>query len=487
MPADPRHRRRAPLALLLPAVIAAGLVANPAWAQPGPNAWSDAVRRGTGLPAPQPEHNAWPHVERASKLLQAGLDSLRLPGPDGTPTRPIVRTTEFILPASDEASAQLQSFIESSVRTLEATEIPAAIDDAVKAAHCEQSSSDGWAAAITRSMSVVGPDAALLDLANFEIIRFTIASRAGDAPAAEARLHSAARLAWCYEQGPLARRLIGSVVLDSLALALREEIMARRVAPDRAARYLKVLSDARPPTPWRLATNLERVQLEGLAWGIARQSGQMAEGFFARAIEACALEEHPDVAEIVGRATRAENIDPTVRLVNAALDTYAPMSRAQRRAARGFIDLRSVGDLLPCDPYLVARSLTESWQWVEAWLEQIDAHESRFQATRVMLALEAARAKPDAPYPDTLSTLVPSFLSALPVDPVSGAPFAYKKMDDPTRDAFRRGYLLWSLGSDADDDSGREPVTLADLPRLLVHGLADPADGDWVVNTPNRP
>lgn len=465
-------------------------------AQTPPSPWTNAIRAARpDVPAPaSADENAWTHVERAVRLYHSAQATLRVPGPDGAPAAPLLNATLFILPARDESSAQVQAFIDRSAAAFEGAELPKALAAAVAAPVCEQSASDGWIIALVRSGERAGPDAPLAELAQLEVIRFVRAARAGDEAMAVIQLRSAARLARLIEQGPLARRLLGSMVADQIALALREEVMARRISPALASAYLKALDEGRPAAgdhgaDWALTANLERVQLEGLAWAIARQTGPDAEAVFARAMEACDLHERADAPEIVSRATKAENIDPTVALLSRALSAYSPMPRAQRRAASAFIAPRSVGDLLPCDPFCVARFLTENWTWVDAWLDQIDAHESRFQSARLMLALEAARAatETDTAYPASLDALVPGVLSVLPMDPVSGRGFGYRLMPDPAADPYRRPYLLWTIGSDGDDDRGREPGSPADLPRVLVPGQAEPADGDWVFNSPGRP
>jgi hypothetical protein len=56
--------------------------------------------------------------------------------------------------------------------------------------------------------------------------------------------------------------------------------------------------------------------------------------------------------------------------------------------------------------------------------------------------------------PNTLDEVVPEFLPAVPMDPFSGGPTLYRKVDG--------GYILYSVGSDGDDDGGR-PVTNSSL------------------------
>jgi hypothetical protein len=50
--------------------------------------------------------------------------------------------------------------------------------------------------------------------------------------------------------------------------------------------------------------------------------------------------------------------------------------------------------------------------------------------------------------PESVHSLVPKFLVAVPVDPFDGNPLRYKKLP--------KGYLVYSLGKDAKDDGGKE-------------------------------
>jgi hypothetical protein len=52
--------------------------------------------------------------------------------------------------------------------------------------------------------------------------------------------------------------------------------------------------------------------------------------------------------------------------------------------------------------------------------------------------------------PDSLSDLVPKFLSEIPTDPFDGQPLRYKKL--------AKGYVVYSVGEDGKDDGGVEPT-----------------------------
>ena len=77
-------------------------------------------------------------------------------------------------------------------------------------------------------------------------------------------------------------------------------------------------------------------------------------------------------------------------------------------------------------------------------------------------------------YPQTLDALVPDLLPAIPADRITGDPLRYRLIDGRP--------LIYSVGSDRDDDGGR-------VPRLShIEDYRDPsippeaaADGDWVL------
>lgn len=85
----------------------------------------------------------------------------------------------------------------------------------------------------------------------------------------------------------------------------------------------------------------------------------------------------------------------------------------------------------------------------------------------VDLALSAHHSR-TGHYPDTLSALVPSELSAVPSDPFSGRPLIYTVKDD--------AYVLYSVGPDRRDDHGKP---------LLEKARWDQATGDVVLSPPS--
>ncbi len=57
--------------------------------------------------------------------------------------------------------------------------------------------------------------------------------------------------------------------------------------------------------------------------------------------------------------------------------------------------------------------------------------------------------------PETLDELVPTFLPAIPSDPLGQGPYRFQRVD-PAKDRLKRSYLVYSVGLDGVDDRGNE-------------------------------
>ncbi|MHC4710481.1 MAG: hypothetical protein ACYTA3_08670 [Planctomycetota bacterium] len=81
-------------------------------------------------------------------------------------------------------------------------------------------------------------------------------------------------------------------------------------------------------------------------------------------------------------------------------------------------------------------------------------------------------------WPASLESLVPDLLPMVPPDRFDGNPLRYRLVDGNP--------LVYSVGSDRNDDQGRAPRNKAgrwdpERARLVSHGEREPADGDWVL------
>lgn len=91
----------------------------------------------------------------------------------------------------------------------------------------------------------------------------------------------------------------------------------------------------------------------------------------------------------------------------------------------------------------------------------------------VGIACELHRRRHNA-YPDSLEALVPAVLPSVPADPITGAPVRYRLVDGRP--------LVYSVGVDRDDDSGRPAAQINDVARWEIDTpIETPADGDWLL------
>lgn len=109
----------------------------------------------------------------------------------------------------------------------------------------------------------------------------------------------------------------------------------------------------------------------------------------------------------------------------------------------------------PATAELASRELPPQFRLLHIMLPAHDAvtvrqmHDATLRGTIIMLALERHAADTGA-YPETLESLAPAFLPALPKDPLAGdGAFIYEQLDDG-------GYRLYSVGANGVDDGGVE-------------------------------
>jgi hypothetical protein len=112
---------------------------------------------------------------------------------------------------------------------------------------------------------------------------------------------------------------------------------------------------------------------------------------------------------------------------------------------RGLDNLMQTADLTPLRPStLMAKQLAPALYTAESKLAR---HEAIRRMARVAVALERHRLRHGA-HPESLTALVPDFLSEIPLDPMTGTQFLrYQRLDDGT-------FNLWSVGLNGRDDGG---------------------------------
>ncbi len=109
----------------------------------------------------------------------------------------------------------------------------------------------------------------------------------------------------------------------------------------------------------------------------------------------------------------------------------------------------------------------------------IDQIELMRRGTTVMVAIERFQLV-HARYPATLDELGETVVSKLPRDPWSGRQFGYRVID-PSTDETHRGYLLYSVARDGQDNGGLEPTGSGK--QYSIHPRF-PEGFDFVINQP---
>jgi hypothetical protein len=144
-------------------------------------------------------------------------------------------------------------------------------------------------------------------------------------------------------------------------------------------------------------------------------------------------------------------------LANQMREVDKPMAGRAKLVGSGRVMLfDTTGPLLPgqLDPAGIDRAMNRSTlarQWLTS-LKTVDTallrQDARQAALEVLLGAQAYR-RDQGEFPDSLSKLVPKYLSTIPLDPFSptGAPLLYRR-DDPTH------AVVWSLGEDGIDGGG---------------------------------
>ncbi len=84
---------------------------------------------------------------------------------------------------------------------------------------------------------------------------------------------------------------------------------------------------------------------------------------------------------------------------------------------------------------------------VQRAMQTSSRNQTGIDQTRVACALELYKIR-HGEYPDQLSKLVPELLTEIPRDVVLGGELKYRKTEG--------GFVLYSLGWDADDDGGKD-------------------------------
>jgi hypothetical protein len=139
-------------------------------------------------------------------------------------------------------------------------------------------------------------------------------------------------------------------------------------------------------------------------------------------------------------------------LAAVQMPTYAESERA--------LDIFDLHIQLMRDQNMVRTMLSSDWPSLmllpslRKATERIYASRAEERLTELALGLELFRSEHGA-YPASLSALQPVYLSEIPADNFSDAPFKYARTS--------RGYLLYSVGPNMNDDGGKDTKPADDI------------------------
>ncbi len=122
----------------------------------------------------------------------------------------------------------------------------------------------------------------------------------------------------------------------------------------------------------------------------------------------------------------------------------------------------------------------DAFPWMTRPVKQNRVIETDRLGTLVLLAVKAHRIR-HGDVPEALDDLVPEFLDDVPVAPVSGMPFHYRRLVD---DAYGRAYVLYSAGLNGSDDGGVGSI-MQRMPDPLVVDYLD-REVDYIINVIGR-
>jgi hypothetical protein len=88
-------------------------------------------------------------------------------------------------------------------------------------------------------------------------------------------------------------------------------------------------------------------------------------------------------------------------------------------------------------------------------IERTESTNMQGRLTQLSLALELFKSE-HGNYPSSLTELVPSYLAAVPIDSFSCKPLMYQRSE--------KGYSLYSVGPNMNDDGGKEDDIVTGIP-----------------------
>lgn len=276
----------------------------------------------------------------------------------------------------------------------------------------------------------------LIELKSLCSLRTSYLALTGDGNGAAASVNASIRLGRVIAWGPF-RIQAGSFV------------SVRNSAAD-----LQLVLERTEPSEPRLAAIAEQLAAADSDATLTRyfmdDRASLIDAFVSRALGANYFESGGSGLFGARSFTHGDWLDALVRPFTAhrlrrQLATYDALVDASRKPWPQRIDaLRAVP--LPARPHFPF-PYNGFFNYATDWAVNVIVTDTAyFRSARVAVAIERHRREHAGQLPDGLTDLVPSFLDAPPIDPFSGQPIQYRRLDG--------GYVVYSVGRDGKDDGG---------------------------------
>jgi hypothetical protein len=452
-----RPRRRLRAALLVVAVIAAIMVGRLVWRQvtaiPAPVV-DYAAKLEALAEAHQPEgRDGWAlfvdAAERAA-VIHEEVEGLALAGEEKRPGG-FYGAVDLSSVLGDPWDPAL---MEPELRLLELLRERGVLDTLADAATCPRA---------VRPLQGEPPLIFNLKLPELALFRGLARKRAAAMRVAAANGNDAERIAAfeqmlalaraCSGQTTLIDRLVG-IAITSLALGeLRHELAERPVDADTGRALLEAMDRQLDVPPLSMAIEGERLSmLDVIQWSFSDDGHGDGRLHFEklREIEGTGAGGAPGPPRFLGRlgarflAGRAETTDLLNEFFDGAV-LNAELSPVER-VDKGFDESAFMAKL--GFRHVFINLLMPA---ISKFAQQGDTIDVEIAVTRTMLAIETYRAI-HGDLPMRLDELVPGVLPAVPLDPLNGRPFGYRR---PSAEDGRL-YDLYSLGFDGVDNSAEK-------------------------------
>lgn len=318
------------------------------------------------------------------------------------------------------------------------------------------------------------------ELARLCAARMYLAHGAGDeTEQIEAFEHLLALGRVLASQPLLIDRLVGIAIISTALTELRSEMTEEPLTPEMCRAVLAAIERQLAGMP-PIALQLEGERLmvlDTVQWthtDDGRGSGRLLLSEVGKVqsefgLEGGGMMRHP-IANAAGILFPSKReVEAKVNDLFDRIQAYAAASHAER-ASMGSPDL--MAEQLPRS-YMLLRILLPAWGKAISSDEQL---RMELDGTRLLLALRLYEIDHGNP-PERLEDLVPSLLRTMPIDPVCGKAYGYRRLA-PEEDPNGWGGIVYSLGMDGEDNGGVEH------PQGKFNALRPEGKGyDFLINT----